>query len=145
MIGEKIGKSKNAVIGMASRLGVDLTPHWRGESARLGGKALTTQGESCAMGDSGRGGKRRKRKKKPPVVKRPEAQIKPPPVEPPLPDPLPVEMRSGAALAVFNAKTHHCLWPIGDPKMEDFHYCSAPRAFASPPYCDEHLKRCGAR
>jgi hypothetical protein len=146
MIGEAIGKSKNAVVGMSGRLGVDLTPHWRGsESAVLGRKSRTTLKEFCAMGDSGGGGMRRKRIKKPLAAKPPEAKLQPPPPEPPPPDPLPLEERCGAPLAVFSLKTHHCSWPVGDPKAEDFHFCSAPRDSAGPPYCAEHRRACGPR
>ena len=33
-----------------------------------------------------------------------------------------------------------CLWPIGDPGDEDFHFCGAGTV-PGKPYCDEHCAR----
>ena len=33
-----------------------------------------------------------------------------------------------------------CLWPIGDPGDDDFHFCEAPAVY-SKPYCEEHCAR----
>lgn len=33
-----------------------------------------------------------------------------------------------------------CLWPIGDPGDDDFHFCGEP-ALSGKPYCDEHCAR----
>ena len=33
--------------------------------------------------------------------------------------------------------THGCMWPIGDPKNADFHFCSEP-ADTGRPYCATH-------
>ena len=56
-----------------------------------------------------------------------------PPVEvalPPAPPP-----QSGV-----KTKGPKCLWPIGDPGDDDFHFCEAP-AVPSKPYCAEHCAR----
>src|SRR3546814_5601557 len=44
------------------------------------------------------------------------------------------------ARARTNGKGPNCLWPIGDPGDQDFHFCGAP-AVAGKPYCDEHCAR----
>lgn len=33
-----------------------------------------------------------------------------------------------------------CLWPIGDPSQEDFHFCGDP-AVEGKPYCEVHCAR----
>ena len=30
-----------------------------------------------------------------------------------------------------------CMWPVGDPKSTDFHFCNAPTE-AGKPYCSRH-------
>ena len=35
---------------------------------------------------------------------------------------------------------HHCRWPLGDPRSEDFRYCGARKSFRGP-YCENHEKR----
>ncbi len=32
---------------------------------------------------------------------------------------------------------HGCMWPIGDPKTSDFHFCGEP-AHPGRPYCSSH-------
>ena len=44
------------------------------------------------------------------------------------------------AVARSNGKGPACLWPIGDPGDEDFHFCGEPSIHGKP-YCDEHCAR----
>ncbi|RMD63578.1 MAG: GcrA cell cycle regulator, partial [Alphaproteobacteria bacterium] len=39
-----------------------------------------------------------------------------------------------------NGKGPRCLWPIGDPREPDFHFCGAP-AVDGKPYCSHHCAR----
>ncbi|MFQ5775516.1 MAG: GcrA family cell cycle regulator [Kiloniellaceae bacterium] len=66
-----------------------------------------------------------------PMLARP---IEPRPVAapPPPPEPRWTVRRVG--------KGPNCLWPIGDPREPDFHFCAAP-AVEGKPYCPEHCAR----
>jgi GcrA cell cycle regulator len=41
---------------------------------------------------------------------------------------------------VFEFTGPACVWPIGHPNDEDFHFCGC-RPAAGKPYCDEHVAR----
>ncbi len=45
--------------------------------------------------------------------------------------PVPVK----AKVIAFSGRS--CCWPIGDPRMPDFHFCTA-NAVPGKPYCSEH-------
>jgi hypothetical protein len=34
-------------------------------------------------------------------------------------------------------ESHDCRWPIGDPRLPDFHFCGKRQA-AGRPYCQQH-------
>lgn len=34
----------------------------------------------------------------------------------------------------------NCVFPVGDPGTEDFHFCAAVKQNRFVPYCDEHFK-----
>lgn len=55
----------------------------------------------------------------------------PPKIDPnaPLPKSRPV--------VLFDLKPHHCRWPLGDPKIETFRFCGAPRD-GEHVYCAAH-------
>lgn len=74
------------------------------------------------------------RKIKPPV----EAALPPPPPEP---EPIvqPVSRVRGAVASVMAADWRSCRFPIGDPRSEDFHFCSRPTEVGRP-YCADHCK-----
>lgn len=64
-----------------------------------------------------------------PMLARP-AELRPAPL--PAPEPRWIVRRDG--------KGPNCLWPLGDPKDEDFHFCGAP-AVEGKPYCPVHCAR----
>ncbi len=66
---------------------------------------------------------------------------------PRIPKPAPMAKRTPKAPSrpVFRAtRPRHgapaCLWPIGDPGDEDFHFCGGTTV-PGKPYCDEHCAR----
>jgi GcrA cell cycle regulator len=124
------GVSRSAVIGKIHRLGLSerdqptssvkrqCTPRlsrgdrrpWR--PASIGNTALKADPEMLAM---------------------PETQ--PFPADVPFPAAVPVAKR----LSVENLTEHTCKWPIGDPRMEDFHFCGHA-SLKAPPYCEYHAR-----
>jgi GcrA cell cycle regulator len=54
------------------------------------------------------------------------------PVVRPEPAPRPV-----AAAVASSVTGRGCLWPVGDPKQPDFHFCGQPSETGRP-YCAEH-------
>lgn len=59
--------------------------------------------------------------------------------KPPSLDPMPKLQikRSSAHDSVVNLKPNQCRWPFGDPRGEDFGFCSRKK-IAGKPYCQEH-------
>lgn len=51
---------------------------------------------------------------------------------------LPLEERSGVGPAILALRPSQCRWPVGAVQAPDFHYCSAPRADFTRPYCAAH-------
>jgi GcrA cell cycle regulator len=41
------------------------------------------------------------------------------------------------ARSPLELQTHHCRWPVGDPREPDFYFCSEPRALPCS-YCAKH-------
>jgi len=114
-IGRLLGVSKNSVVGKAHRMKLKARP-----SPIKRGGTPTVRRTPVA-----------------PIVKpAAHAQPAPKPVEARPAAPAPV--RRPAARA--NGKGPNCLWPIGDPGDQDFHFCGAP-AVHGKPYCDEHCAR----
>ena len=114
-IGRLLGVSKNSVVGKAHRMKLKARP----SPIKRGGS--------------------------PSVRRTPVAPIAKPAVQV-QPAPKPVEARPAAQAPVrrpvarANGKGPNCLWPIGDPGDQDFHFCGAP-AVPGKPYCDEHCAR----
>jgi GcrA cell cycle regulator len=50
------------------------------------------------------------------------------------PDPAPEER-----VRLHDLRPHHCRWPIGDPREEDFRFCGRKRV--GPRYCETHERR----
>ena len=112
-IGERLGCSKNAVIGKAHRL--ELPPRQSPIIRAAGAPAP-------------------KRYVAPPVPQRvappPPAAIRPPP-EP---------ARPVVQVIVSPPRRAHalpCCWPVGEPGTPDFHFCGA-EALPGRPYCEPH-------
>jgi GcrA cell cycle regulator len=40
---------------------------------------------------------------------------------------------------IANLEKDECRWPIGDPRLADFHFCGEPRAMGRP-YCALHWR-----
>jgi GcrA cell cycle regulator len=49
------------------------------------------------------------------------------------PSPIKRDPEKARALATGRA----CMWPVGDPKQSDFHFCNKPIA-PNKPYCEAH-------
>ncbi|MGC6536367.1 MAG: GcrA family cell cycle regulator [Candidatus Puniceispirillaceae bacterium] len=49
----------------------------------------------------------------------------------------PQELPLRLALRKLNWSRSKCVWPTGDPKHTDFHFCGAP-ILAGKPYCPDH-------
>jgi GcrA cell cycle regulator len=84
-----------------------------------------------------------------PHVRRPVVTQMPKPVMQVAPAPKPAHERLAAPAAVQRpvravqrggSKGPNCLWPIGDPGDQDFHFCGEP-AVHGKPYCSEHCAR----
>jgi GcrA cell cycle regulator len=116
-IAERLGGvSRNAVIGKAHRLGLSSRP-----SPIRGG---VTPGPRPA------------RKPRSAPSARPAAGAAASPstnaaeaAPAPAPKPAPRRVATGGSKA--------CMWPLGDPKEQNFHFCEAP-AEPGRPYCAEH-------
>jgi GcrA cell cycle regulator len=59
---------------------------------------------------------------------------RPTPVSKPIPKPVLEEPRRPV---VAGPSGRACMWPVGDPKTADFHFCNAPTE-AGRPYCATH-------
>ncbi len=51
----------------------------------------------------------------------------------------PAMLSGGEPATVSTLSRNMCKWPIGDPAMEDFHFCGQP-ASAGKPYCAHHCE-----
>jgi GcrA cell cycle regulator len=107
-IAERLGGvSRNAVIGKAHRLGLSARPS---PIKRETARTLPMRRAPAAP---------------PPPAPMPAAAMPPqPPVQRAAPAPVPGSSKS-------------CMWPLGDPKQPDFHFCGAP-AEPGRPYCSQH-------
>ena len=110
-IGRILGVSKNAVVGKAHRM-------------RLASRPSPIRQE-----------RRAPVRRRLPILTKPVDKSLPavpaPEVEP-LPEPRPAVTK--------DPKGAKCLWPIGDPRSADFHFCGDP-AIEGKPYCEEHCAR----
>ena len=107
-IAERLGGvSRNAVIGKAHRLGLSARPS---PIKRETARTL-------------------------PMHRAPAAPPPPLPAPAPAMSPQPPVQRAAPAPAPGGSKS--CMWPLGDPKQADFHFCGAP-AEAGRPYCSQH-------
>jgi GcrA cell cycle regulator len=117
-IGRLLGVSKNSVVGKAHRMKLKARPSpiKRGASPQVRRVAVASIPKPAVHA--------------PPAAK---------PVETRMAAPAPAP-RPARSVARSNGKGPNCLWPIGDPGEQDFHFCGAP-AVHGKPYCDEHCAR----
>ena len=102
------GVTRNAVIGKVHRLG-------------LAGRATPARAERPRM-----------------QVARRTARPRPAPViQSPIIERDPIVDEHGRKTTVLTINDRMCKWPIGDPAMNDFHFCGHPPKGGSP-YCDAH-------
>ena len=117
-IGRLLGVSKNSVVGKAHRMKLKARPSpiKRGVTPQVRRPAAAAVSKPLAQPQ--------------PAPKRVEARpIAPAPAQ-----------RPAKAVARSHGKGPNCLWPIGDPGDQDFHFCGEP-AVPGKPYCDEHCAR----
>lgn len=117
-IGRLLGVSKNSVVGKAHRMKLKARPSpiKRGSAPQVRRVAVAHIPKPAAQA---------------PAAPKPAAAR----VSAPAPAPRPARRVVRA-----NGKGPNCLWPIGDPGDQDFHFCGAP-AVPGKPYCDEHCAR----
>lgn len=127
-IGNRLGRTKNAIIGKAHRLGVDLP--------RIRRQKLSTGKTATAMAKPLKPPRQTKLLRADAQLPRGAQRL----VEPPPPIVLPLEMRSGAGKAIAALTPSHCRWPMGSPANDDFAFCSEPVAAYGFRYCREHQK-----
>lgn len=116
-IGRLLGVSKNSVVGKAHRMKLKARPSpiKRGGASQMRRPAVTAAKPTAQPQPAPKR-----------VVQRPVAAT-------------PVQ-RPAKAVARASGKGPNCLWPIGDPGDQDFHFCGEP-AVPGKPYCDEHCAR----
>ena len=112
-IGKKLGVSKNAVVGKAHRLKLPSRPS-----------------------PIKRGGSTQPRRRS--VMIRPPEEDTAKPINDPVADPEPVYRPSRRPRAAEGVQ--QCLWPIGDPTDEDFHFCGKDSVVGKP-YCEKHCAK----
>jgi GcrA cell cycle regulator len=126
IIGERLGISKNAVVGKAHRLKLPPRP----SPIKRGG---TTSGKPRRARKAAQGPRRTAalarsesvRQETPRRQGRAEASPRPP---------------MSRSYRHYADSGQGCLWPIGDPGTPEFHFCGATRAEGRP-YCEEHVAR----
>ena len=126
-IGQRMGISKNAVIGKSHRL--DLTA--RLPPIRPAGqvKERPLRRISCPSLAELQG--------RPPVKQKPATPAPPPPVRLSTPLPVPPPTLEPPAARTPLLSKHPCAWPIGDPGTKSFRFCTE-LAQAGKPYCPGH-------
>jgi len=119
-IGRLLGVSKNSVVGKAHRMKLKARPSpiKRGASPQVRRVAVAPLSKPAVQPPTA------------PKVAVPQAAA---------PAPAPAA-RPSRTVARAGGKGPNCLWPIGDPGDQDFHFCGAP-AVPGKPYCDEHCAR----
>ncbi|MCO5066905.1 MAG: hypothetical protein M9924_21290 [Rhizobiaceae bacterium] len=130
-IGEKLGITRNAVIGVYTRCSDQLTGHPLRATVRTisrvkGLKSTNRRGKPKAQG---------RNDSAPFPATRPE---RPKPANPQNAARAPLEAPT-TPLVLFLADlgSHQRKWPFGDPRSPDSGFCGQPRQLASP-YCEHH-------
>ena len=126
VIGQRLGKTRSAILGKLHRMGVAKRMP-TGDSLRRK-RSPRPKVSSWGRGNPGEAAGR-------PAVASPE-----PPFTPPR-DGLNL---SAAALAVEALRPSSCRWPIGEVKSPGFHFCGGVRVDASA-YCEAHQHKARMR
>ena len=113
-IGERLGFTKNAVIGKAFRLGLERRQNSRKKISQPASFSSTTLYRETSSSSSSIS------VKKEPIRRREKFSFK----------------KSIVGTGNFRS----CQWPIGDPLEEGFHYCGGQN-IPTKPYCIEHFKK----
>ncbi len=117
IIGEKLGRTRNAVIGKVHRMGFPLRLMGKHSSRKKPGRKAYNPGAF------------RKSRARPPELH--AARVKPVrPQEVPPPE--------ARMVSLMELQPRDCKWPIGDPVQPSFGFCGA-KQFASFPYCQHHV------
>lgn len=121
-IAEAIGRSRNAVLGKAMRLGVALN----------GGPGAGGSANHVALVRAGLAERRAAKETVPssPPLPRPSRPREPPKI---ICEPVPAE---GTA-TISDLTEYKCRWPVGDPREDAFRYCGRAKQFGVP-YCRAH-------
>ena len=114
LIGERLGFTKNAVIGKAFRLGLERRQNSRKKISQPASFSSTTLYRETSTSSSSIS------VKKDPIRRREKFSFK----------------KSIVGTGNFRS----CQWPIGDPLEEGFHYCGGQN-IPTKPYCIEHFKK----
>ena len=158
VIAERIGLSRNAVIGKVRRLGLPYrltttcAPRGNARPAGLPAPrrpAGTAKKQPREVMRHAVPHTSRKPKPKPqpaPAATKPKPGwnvprgFRPPEAPPPM-SALPIlrETCQPWAIPFADLREEHCRWPVGDPKAEGFGFCGAPRHFGR--YCERHDAR----
>ena len=136
-IGKILGVSKNSVVGKAHRLKLQSRPSpiRRGSAPKV---KPTPQKEAPKP----RVEVASQPAPQPAAQAQPTSQAQPAPrVEPQAAQQSRAQTQAQAQARPRPAtKGPKCLWPIGDPGDDDFHFCEGP-AVHGKPYCEEHCAR----
>lgn len=124
-MGEKLGTSRNAVIGKLLRLGIPMT------------NALGVRLPNGTGRDKVRARAKRQQQQAS-VVKRIKAKVTRPPEPPPIvaDGDIPLSQRR----TLLELEPHHCRWPCGDPGEPGFYFCGASKD-GERVYCAAHHAR----
>jgi GcrA cell cycle regulator len=121
------GVTRNAVIGKVHRLG-------------LSGRATTSRMKTHRARPRATAVKRHARPRFPLVGNSPLRALYVPEAEPFVPPVeelvIPLDQRK----TIQTLTECNCRWPIGDPQMEDFHFCNRNKV-PGLPYCEFHARR----
>lgn len=121
VIGARIGKSRNSVIGRVSRLGLPSRKTVASFHSRRSKKRLPAPAKP----------------QKPMSPFRKLYLADPEPYVPPAEE-LVIPLHERKTVATL--EPGDCRWPIGDPQQPDFHFCGKGKV-PGLPYCDVHARR----
>lgn len=110
LIAARLGISRNAAIGKAARLGL----------SRDAGPSQKPGRPRCEKPIA-----RQKVTRQAPISYQPLAAATPA-----------TPLTGGVTL--LDLREHHCKFPFGDPRSEDFRFCGAPKETIIDPYCPAH-------